>query len=342
MRCLPLPRVGPMNVSHPPTEAVAVVGAGAMGAMYADHFTRAGIRTLLLAHGERAARLREHPITVNGRRLDAEVLDPLEPSRQAAAVPTVALVLVAVKHDHLREAIGLMAPLVGTDTVILSVLNGLESEEIILRGLQETRSETTAEQVQLCIALAMDAEREGRAVRYTQAGRLVFGPAGGEAHAHGRAGTDAGRVQTVQDILTRAGLAWSTPGDMRHQMWWKFMVNVGINQPSAVLRAPYGVFQHPGPAYDLMMALIEEVRAVAQAEGVALTDADVQRWHTVLAGQPAAGMTSMHQDVLAGRPTEVDIFAGRVVELGGRHGIPVPHNQTMLWILRAMSSLSAR
>ncbi|MCA1783985.1 MAG: hypothetical protein LC679_18000 [Intrasporangiaceae bacterium] len=70
-------------------------------------------------------------------------------------------------------------------------------------------------------------------------------------------------------------------------MWWKFMVNVGINQPSAVLRAPYGAFQKPAPAYALMMALVAEVRAVAAAEGVDLTEDDVERWHTVLAGQPA-------------------------------------------------------
>ncbi|MFN2318405.1 MAG: ketopantoate reductase family protein [Dermatophilaceae bacterium] len=128
---------------------------------------------------------------------------------------------------------------------------------------------------------------------------------------------------------------------MRHQMWWKFMVNVGINQPSAVLRAPYGAFQKPAPAYALMMALVAEVRAVAAAEGVDLTEDDVERWHTVLAGQPAEGMTSMHQDVLAGRPTEVDIFAGRVVELGRTHGLAVPHNQTLLWILRALGETAA-
>lgn len=182
----------------------------------------------------------------------------------------------------------------------------------------------------------MDAERDGHEVRYTQAGRLVLGPADGTASA----GPGA-RVEGAQDLLTRAGLAWETPDDMRHQMWWKFMVNVGINQPSAVLRAPYGAFQHPGPAYDLMMALLEEVRAVARAEGVDLTDADVERWRTVLAGQPAAGMTSMHQDVLAGRPTEVDIFAGRVVELGREHRIPTPYNQAMWWILRALGRPSS-
>lgn len=298
-----------------------------MGAMYADHFSRNGFRTLLLARGERAERLRRQPVSVNGVALEVEVVDPSQP---AAARPTADLVVVAVKHAQLEDAVSLMAPLLTQRSTILSVLNGLDSEETIVAGLQEAGVPLVEAQVPLCIALAMDAERTGHEVRYTQSGRLVLGPATGAVD-------DADtRLAAVHDALSRAGLESSTPGDMRHQMWWKFMVNVGINQPSAVLRTGYGGFQNPGPAYDLMMALIEEVRAVAAAEDVTLTDADVERWHTVLAGQPAEGMTSMHQDVLAGRPTEVDIFAGRVVELGRRHGIPVPFNQTMLWILSAL------
>lgn len=324
--------------SRPPIGTIAVVGAGAMGAMYADHFSRAGIRTLLVARGERAARLRTQPIRVNGHTLDAEVVDPLD-ARWEASGP-VGLVIVAVKHRQLPDAVELVRPLVSSDTTVLSVLNGLDSEEAILRGLRQPGPTGTGpavdvadEQVPLCIALAMDAEREANDVRCTQAGRLVFG------HRHLMAGDEAGpdgRLESVRDALTRAGLEWSAPDDMLHELWWKFMVNVGINQPSAVLRAPYGAFAQPGPARELMTALIEEVRTVAAAEGVELTDADVSRWDSVLAGQPTVGMTSMHQDVLAGRPTEIDVFAGRVVSLGRQHGIPVPYNQTMLWIVQAL------
>ncbi len=121
---------------------------------------------------------------------------------------------------------------------------------------------------------------------------------------------------------------------MRHEMWWKFMVNVGINQASAVLRAPYGAFRADGDARSLMLALMDEVVAVSAAEGVPLGPGDIARWDAVLAGQPAEGRTSMHQDVEAGRRTEVDIFAGRVVELGARHGIATPYNEAMLWVLR--------
>ena len=311
-----------IHVKPHPIESVAVVGAGAMGAMYAAHFAEAGFEVVLVAEGERAERLRSHVPTVNGAPLRARVVDP---SREH--VDAVDLVLVAVKDRRLAEAVEIVAPLVGEHTTFLSVLNGLDSEAALAQRYG-------AERVPLTIALAMDAQRDGHAVTYRQAGRLTFGDSPAMARPDGR---PSPRVVAVQQALDRAGLAWTTPADMQHAMWWKFMVNVGINQASAVLRAPYGAFRHDGPERSLMSALQDEVITVARAEGVALGPDDLARWHEVLAGQPEAGMTSMHQDVEAGRPTEVEIFAGRVVALGERHGLPTPYNQAMLWILRAIT-----
>lgn len=294
---------------------VAIVGAGAMGAMYAAHFAGADLSTWLVAHGDRATRLRENGLSVNDEPLDVEVVDPTHDVQRTAD-----LVLLAVKHQQLQEAVDSVAPLVGPHTTFLSVLNGLDSEEVIAAAYGP-------EKVLLAIALAMDAERDGTAVRYRQAGRLAIGTGTGK-------GTPD-RLAAVQDVLDRAGLAWVAPEDMPHEMWWKFMVNVGINQASAARRTGYGDFQQDGPGHRLMWALIEEVIAVAEPEGITLDDHDRQRWREVLAGQPGPGRTSMLQDVLAGRPTEVGIFAGRVVELGQRHGIPTPYNQAMLWTLDA-------
>lgn len=285
-----------------------------MGAMYAAHFVDAGFGVRFVARGERARRLEASGLRVNGRPLTVEVVDA------DASDPWPAdLVIFAVKDQQLAEAIDEASGVVGAETIILSILNGLDSEERIAERYGDDR-------VLLCVAMAMDAQRDGGDIIFRQAGRLVFGrPRNDEV---------AEDVAAVQRALTRAGLAWETPSDMRRMMWWKFMVNVGINQASAVLQLPYGAFQHEGDARSLMMALMGEVIAVADAEGVALGPEDVERWSQVLAGQPPQGWTSMHQDVAAGRPTEVETFAGRVVELGRRHGVPTPYNQAMLWILR--------
>ncbi|GAA3614378.1 2-dehydropantoate 2-reductase [Marihabitans asiaticum] len=304
----------------PRLESVAVVGAGALGAMYAAHLAAAEVEVVLVAAGERAERLRTQGLTVNGAPLDIPVLDPSTDGHAPFD-----LVLVAVKAAQLEDSLDLVAPLVGPDTTFVSVLNGLDSERVIGERF-------SPEQVLLCIALAMDAEREGSAVRYTAPGRLEIGDSPATV-TPGEGGSE--RTEAVAELLDRAGIACTVHDDMTHRMWWKFLVNVGGNQASAATRTTYGRLRQE-PARSLMVALQDEVVAVAAAEGVRLTATDVQRWYDVLEGQPADGRTSMLQDVLAGRPTEVDIFAGRVVELGRRHGIATPYNQSMLWVLSAL------
>lgn len=295
-------------------EQVAIVGAGAMGALYAAHFAAAGFDVAFVARGERAERLRRRPLTVNGAPLAARVIDA-----DAGDAEGAGLVIVAVKGRQLAEAVDEAAAVAGPDTVVLSVMNGLDSEEALAARLGWGR-------VLLCVAMAMDAQADGDAVIFRQPGRLVFGRRDGSVDA---------AVLRVQEALTRAGLAWESPPDMRRRLWWKFMVNTGINQASAVLRLPYGAFQSEGDPRSLMWALIDEVVAVAGPEGVALGADDRAAWERVLAGQPPQGWTSMHQDVEAGRPTEVESFAGRVVALGRTHGVRTPFNQAVLWILRS-------
>lgn len=271
-------------------QRVAIVGAGAMGGMYAAHFAAGGFDVGFVARGARAERLRGG-LTVNGTLLRADVIDP------DAATPAD-LALFAVKDFQLADALTDAAGVVGSGTPVLSVMNGLDSEERIAAAFPDADG-----------------------VRFRQAGTLAFGRPDGVVDEV---------VAGVAAALDRAGLAWVTPPDMRHRLWWKFMVNVGINQASAMLRAPYGAFQSAGEARDLMWTLMGEVLLISAAEGVPLGDADLQAWDAVLANQPPAGMTSMHQDVEAGRRTEVASFAGRVVELGRRHGVPVPRNEEML------------
>jgi 2-dehydropantoate 2-reductase len=113
-------------------------------------------------------------------------------------------------------------------------------------------------------------------------------------------------------------------------MWWKFMVNVSMNPPSAVMRIPYGVFQSSPEAQALMEALMREVIALARVVGVNLVEQDITDWYSVLKTLSPKGKTSMLQDVEAGRKTEIEMFAGKVVELGRKHDIPTPVNETML------------
>ncbi|MHC4519703.1 MAG: ketopantoate reductase family protein, partial [Planctomycetota bacterium] len=176
--------------------------------------------------------------------------------------------------------------------------------------------------------VGIDATRSGREVRALSRGKLVFGREKNEVVSE--------RADMVGEIFERAGVAYQIPVDMMRQLWWKFMVNVGINPLSAILRAPYGVFQQCADARLLMEESIGEVLPLAAAEGVQLDRDDVTRWQTILKGLDPTGKTSMLQDVEAGRETEVDIFCGAVSRLGRKHGIATPLNDAMGRVIRAI------
>jgi 2-dehydropantoate 2-reductase len=301
-------------------ERVVLCGAGAVGALYVPHLNALGPDVLrVLASGERRARLLTEGVTVNGRRHDVRVVAPGE-----AATPAD-LLLVAVKQHHLEQAIEDARAAVGPDTIVVSLLNGITSEEILARGLATTN-------VLPAFVLGTDSVREGTRSRHSTMGKIWFG-----AGSNDRSDP---RVVAVKDLLDRAGIPCQVPDDILREQWFKFMINVGVNQVSALLRAPYAAFGAVPEVADLTRRASLEVVALSAREGIALSEADVDRMFPILAGLAPDGKSSMLQDVEAGRKTEVEIFAGAVVALGRRHGIPTPVNEVLGRAIGALEALA--
>jgi 2-dehydropantoate 2-reductase len=234
---------------------------------------------------------------------------------------TADLVIVALKHHQLPDAVPDLHHVVGDQTTLLSVMNGLDSEETLAAAYG-------AEKVLYATSVGIDAQRRGNEIGFTAPGKHYFGEARNE--------TASPRVRRVQVAFDRAGITYETPPDMIRILWWKFMVNVGMNQASAVMRIPYGGFQRFPQAQAVMEVLMREVIALAQVLGVDLQPRDVDDWYPVMATLSAEGKTSMLQDIEAGRKTEVEMFAGKVIELGRQHGVPTPANQLILDIIQVL------
>ena len=297
---------------------VFILGAGAMGVAYADMFTQCkGFEVAFVARGERYTKLKGATLTVNGRPQTVSVVRPDEVTGPAD------LILVALKHHHLVEALADIKALAGEATIILSVMNGLESEEVIGRACG-------MDKMVLAIAVGIDATRENNVYTYGNRGWIIFGASPSTG--------DQRRVRHLQEALNRAGIPNEVPADIMRSLWWKFMINVGINQASAVLRAPYGVFQSSQDAMQLMKMLMEEVILLAQKAQIDLRESDLDEWCDIMAGLSPGGKTSMLQDVEAGRKTEVEIFAGKVVALGEQYDVPTPVNGTVLRIIKVLES----
>jgi 2-dehydropantoate 2-reductase len=300
-------------------QSIALIGAGAIGALYASLFQTQGVGITIIASGERAERLRKNGFRVNETDYRPQVVDPSSPQASPHG-----LVLVAVKYHQLDEAIRLIKPFVGDDTIILSLLNGIDSEERIAKvyGI---------ERLLYSYVVGTDAVREGNAVVYHNTGKIVFGERDGN--------TASDKVQSVKKAFDRGHIPCEVPTDMMRSMWWKFMVNVGVNQASALLGAPYGVFTRIEEAKAIMEAAMREVIAVSQKLTIGLNEKDLAAWYPVLGRLSPEGKTSMLQDMEAGRKTEVEMFAGTMVRLGRGLGVPVPVNELLFDAIRAREKM---
>ncbi len=298
-------------------KTIGLIGLGSIGILYADAFQRAFGRehVCLIADPERVARYRRDGVQMNGAPCDFRY-----ETGEDGAQP-VDLLLFCVKYPGLTDAIARVRPFVGAHTVLVSTLNGVVSEQEI--------AAVYGDKLLYCTVQGMDATRDGVDMRWSNAGYLALG------EAHG--GTSA-RLQAVCAALDRAGLAYRLPADIRHQLWSKFMLNVGVNQVTAAHGLPYGGVQRPGAARTQMRAAMVEAQRVAACEGITLTDREMDEWIALIDTLDPNGMTSMRQDTLRDRRTELDLFAGTVRRLGAQHGVPTPVNDTLYDAIRAIEA----
>ena len=299
---------------------VLLVGIGAIGGAVAQRlydWDPACIK--VLAGGSRAARYRENGFMINGKQFDFQIADP-----KATAVPAD-LIIVAVKFYDLEKAIQDISPYVGDQTIILSLLNGISSEEMIgaVYGMDK---------VLYGLVIGIDGNRDHNQIRFTNEGTIVFGQPDNRVWSP--------MVQAVASLFDRAGLRYRVPEDMMHALWYKYMINIGINQASAALMSPYGIFQTIPDAEAVVEAAMWEVIHVANRIGIALGEKDIENWRIVLASMNPESRTSMHDDLVCGRATELEMFAGTLMRLGQKQGMATPVNEMLYHMIRTREQMS--
>jgi 2-dehydropantoate 2-reductase len=308
------PTEGVVNMTG--IQKVYISGLGAIGSAFASRLYKyhPGLVTVI-ADRERIGRYRRDRISVNGTEYPFSMVEP-----EAVAEPGD-LILIAVKYHQLAESIQAIRRCVGANTIILSLLNGITSEAIVGR-------EYGVEKLLYSFVIGTDAVREGTRTRFSNIGRIVFGEKTNR--------TFSPQVQAVKELFDSAGVPCRVPEDMLRELWWKFMMNVGVNQVSAVLKAPYGVFGRIGEARELLEMASREVLPIAARAGVNLTEADIRDQLRIIGSLAPEGKTSMLQDVEARRKTEVEIFAGAVAQMGREYGIATPVNDLLLRMIHAL------
>lgn len=298
-------------------KTVAIVGMGALGMLYGEQLQKvlpAGAVRFVMDE-ERFKRHKNDKYEVNG----VEQSFTLQSVAQAEPVD---LVIVATKFSGLNEALEEMQGLVGPQTIIYSVLNGISSEEYIKERYGD-------DNLLYCVALGMDAVREGTSLTYQHKGLLKLGILAKKQRP---------ALAAVMALLEKAGIQYVIEEDILHALWAKLLLNVGINQTCMVYETNYGGAFTNEEARQDMFAAMHEVITVAQREGIKLTEADFEGCVKVLRGLSPEGLPSMRQDAMAKRKSEVELFAGTIIRLGAKHNVPTPVNQRYYDIIRAMEA----
>lgn len=297
-------------------QTVGIIGLGALGVLYADLFTRAlGKESVpVLADAQRTARYTAQGTYLNDALCDFQYVDA------AKATAPVDLLVFAVKFGGLPDAVETCRHLVGPDTTLLSVLNGIASEQVLSDAFGPSR-------VVWCVAQKMSALKEGNRAVCRQIGELAVGvPAGQDTcHLH--------RLTAFWDSIT---FPYALPEDIRVHMWGKLLCNTGCNQAAMVYECGYGGLQRPGEGRDTMISAMREVVTVANAEGIPLSEDDVTHWVGIIDSFGPEGEPSMRQDGKAHRKSEVELFAGTICRLAAEHGLSVPVNDFLYNRVREM------
>ena len=289
---------------------VILCGLGAIGTIYADKLEKFDAENFkVLVDEARIERYKTNPIKFNGRQLNFDYILPSQESFKAD------LIILATKFAGLKDAIKNIKNFVKEDTVILSLLNGVTSEDIIADVYGKDK-------MLYSYFIGHSSVRCGNSVTHDDVNTIVFG-------AENNLGEN---VVAVKNFFDKVGINYKIPDDIKRSMWLKFMLNVSANQPTAILRMTFGDMFENTHFMKFAENIMREVQSVAKAEGVLNTETMVDEALKHLKTMTPDGKTSMLQDVEAGRKTEVDMFAGTVIELGKKHGISTPYNK----ILREM------
>lgn len=293
---------------------ICIIGCGAVGSIFAAHLARL---EEVDVYAYEIDKDHVHAINRNGLRVSgaADFVARLQAAKDPGEIPRCDYGIVATKAIHTKQAIAQAARIFDDRSVVCSVQNGVGNEEIIAEHVRYVIRGTTFPAGHLI---------EPGHVGFDIKGDTWIGP-------FEPTSTPMQMVEELAATLTRAGMNTIGLADARGAQWNKLIFNAATNPVGALTRLHHGAATFFEPTCELFKSLIEEGKAVARALGIELHG---DPWDLVMKGAKAPGKhkSSMLQDVLAGRQTEVDFMNGAIVRWGEQTGVPTPLNR-VLWAL---------
>jgi len=306
-----------------------IAGAGAIGAYIGARMAQAGYDVTLFARGPHLRAMQEHGVQV--RSADGDFIAQPRIAASLEEVGPVDVVFLGVKAHGLTQLAPQLAPVLGTDTTVVSTQNGipwwyfqgfggewngLRLERIDPGGVISSAIE--ARRVIGSIAYFSTEITAPGVVQHIEGNRISLGEPDG---------TRSERIRQIAEALVKSGLRAPITTRIRHEIWVKVLGNASFNPVSALTRATLAqIVRDPGVC-SLIRNIMQEIETVSGRLGMELPVSIEQR----IAGAEKVGehKTSMLQDLEAGRPMELEALVGAVVELGERLGVAMPYTRTI-------------
>ncbi len=295
-------------------QSVAVLGAGAVGSYVIWGLShKKDIRLGVIAEGERADRLKKGGCRINDEVYRPEVWSPQE-------AEDVDLLIVSLKYGSLPEALESIKTIVGEHTTVMSLMNGVDSEELIAEQVGDGRV------LRSLIKVASHKEENGYYFNPETTLGIIFGELA--------APFDSERVQAIESLFADTGIHFRSTEFIREEIWGKFRLNVCNNLPQAILGAGVGCYSDSTHMKAISDGLRRELEQIALAKGIDMSKmaGTSGRGSAV----PASARYSTLQDLDAGRHTEIDMFSGTLMRMGEELGIPTPYNEYTYHMIKAL------
>lgn len=295
-------------------QSVAVLGAGAVGSYVIWGLShKKDIRLGVIAEGERADRLKKGGCRINDEVYRPEVWSPQE-------AEDVDLLIVSLKYGSLPEALESIKTIVGEHTTVMSLMNGVDSEELIAEQVGDDKV------LRSLIKVASHKEENGYYFNPETTLGIIFGELA--------APFDSERVQAIESLFADTGIHFRSTEFIREEIWGKFRLNVCNNLPQAILGAGVGCYSDSTHMKVISDGLRRELEQIALAKGIDMSKmaGTSGRGSAV----PASARYSTLQDLDAGRHTEIDMFSGTLMRMGEELGIPTPYNEYTYHMIKAL------
>jgi len=286
---------------------IVVMGSGGVGGYFGAKLQRAGERVTFVARGPHLEAIKRSGLAIKSAGEGDILVRPAAVERLEGADRADA-VLFCVKSFDTDDAAARLWSILGPETPVLSLQNGVDNEEKIDAKLGAGRAMGGVAQVFATI------ESPG-VIRHHAAGRIIFGEMDGSVSARG---------ETLRDAFARAEVPVELSKTIRRALWEKYLLICAVGGTTAVTRETIGAVRDTPSTWRLFRTIVEEVAAVARASGVDLGDDAVDQVVKFAATIPPGNRASLAQDLLQGRRLELEALHGHAARLGDRLGVPTP------------------